>query len=141
VNEQNEAVRTLVSRSLVVVDPDSTLRQAAATLAEGFIGVAIVPGAGPTASRGSHAEGVLSERDIVRALADGADPDVETVRNVMTVDLATAEAGDAISSVAECMLDNEIRHVPVVDDGAVVGIVSERDVLRTLMSQARSTHP
>jgi CBS domain-containing protein len=39
------------------------------------------------------------------------------------------------------MLDNEIRHVPVVDDGAVVGIVSERDVLRTLMSQARSTHP
>jgi CBS domain-containing protein len=120
---------------VVIVDPDSTLRQAAATLADDYIGVAVVPGAGPT---GDDVEGVLSERDIVRALAEGANPDVEVARNVMTLDLATASAGDTIISVAECMLDNEIRHVPVVDDGAVVGIVSERDVLRSLVSERPS---
>ena len=132
---ENEPVRTLVKRSVVIVDPDSTLRQAAATLADDYIGVAVVPGAGQT---GDHVEGVLSERDIVRALADGADPDVEVARNVMTLDLATASVGDTIISVAECMLDNEIRHVPVVHDGTVVGIVSERDVLRSLVSERPS---
>jgi CBS domain-containing protein len=131
VNTESEAVRTLVKRSLVVIDPDATLRQAAATLADDYIGVAVVSGV-------RAAEGVLSERDIVRALAEGADPDLERARDVMTLDLATASGGDSIMSVAECMLDNEIRHVPIVDDGAVVGIVSERDVLRSLASERRS---
>jgi len=134
VNTENEPVRTLVKRSVVIVDPDSTLRQAAATLADDYIGVAVVPEAGPA----NHAGGVISERDIVRALAEGVDPDREVARNVMTLDLATASVGDTIMSVAECMLDNEIRHMPVVDDGAVVGIVSERDVLRSLVSERRS---
>jgi CBS domain-containing protein len=132
---ENETVRTLVDRPTVVVDPDATLREVAVTLAEDYIGVAVVRSNSPSRGPGTRAEGVISERDIVRALAEGADPDDEIAENVMTLDLATASPGDTVASVAKCMLDNEIRHVPVTADGLVVGVVSERDVLRTLLEE------
>lgn len=135
---ENETVRTLVNRPTVDVDPDATLRQVAVTLAGDYIGVAVVRGTPPWSGPGTHAEGVISERDIVRALAEGADPDDEIAQNVMTLDLATVSPGDTIARVAECMLDNEIRHVPVMDDGLVVGVVSERDVLRALLDERRA---
>jgi CBS domain-containing protein len=138
VNAANEPVRTLVKRPVVMVEPGSTLRQAAATLAEDYIGVAVVRGPRPIGGLESGAQGLISERDIVRALAEGADPDDELVRDVMTLDLATAAPGDTVMSVAEHMLDNEIRHVPLVEGGVVVGLVSERDLLRTL---ARERQP
>jgi CBS domain-containing protein len=138
VSNENEAVRTVVKRPAVVVDPDATLRQVAETLAEDYIGVAVVRGARPMGAPGSHADGVISERDIVRALAEGADPDVELAQNVMTLELATASPGDTIESVAERMLDNEIRHMPVTEDGVVVGVVSERDALRAFVAKHRS---
>jgi len=132
------AVRTLVNRPAVVVDPDSTLRQVAETLAGDYIGVVVVRNVPPRGPRGDEAEGVISERDIVRALAEGADPDEERAENVMTLELATASPADTIMSVAESMLDNEIRHVPVTEDGAVVGVVSERDVLGAFVSERRA---
>jgi len=132
------AVRTLVNRPAVVVDPDSTLRQVAETLAGDYIGVVVVRTVPPRGPRGDEAEGVISERDIVRALAEGADPDEERAENVMTLELATASPADTIMSVAESMLDNEIRHVPVTEDGAVVGVVSERDVLGAFVSERRA---
>ena len=134
---EKEAVRTLVKRPAVVVDPDATLRRVAATLADDYIGVAVVRGTRPMGAPGSHAEGVISERDIVRALADGADPDVELAQNVMTLDLATVAPGDTIMRVTECMLDNEIRHVPLTEDGVIVGVVSERDALRAFVEERR----
>jgi CBS domain-containing protein len=139
---ENDAVRTLVKRPTVVVDPDATLRQVAATLADDYIGVAVVRGVRPMGAPGSRAEGLVSERDIVRALAEGANPDTEVARNIMTLDLATAAPGDSIADVAECMLDNEIRHVPVAgDDGVVVGVVSERDALRAFVSARQAAGP
>ena len=93
---EKEAVRMLVKRPAVVVDPDATLRQVAETLADDYIGVAVVPGPRPMGAPGSRAEGVISDRDIVRALAEGADPDVELAQNVMTLDLATAAPDDSI---------------------------------------------
>ncbi len=62
---ENETVRTLVDRATVDVDPDATLRQVAETLAEDYIGVAVVR-ATPPRGPGTRAEGVISERDIVR---------------------------------------------------------------------------
>ena len=134
----NETVRTLVKRPTVVVNPDATLRQVAEVLAEDYIGAAVVRGPRPMGAPGSHAEGVISERDIVRALAEGADPDVELAENVMTLELATAGPGDTIGTVARCMLDNEIRHVPITEDGVVVGVVSERDALRAYVQERQA---
>lgn len=138
---EKEKVRTLVKRPAVVVEPNATLRQVAETLADDYVGVAVVRGTRPMGAPGSHADGVISERDIVRALAEGADPDTELAQNVMTLDLATAAPGDTIVGVAQCMLDNEIRHVPLTEDGVVVGVVSERDALRAFVEERRTEHP
>jgi CBS domain-containing protein len=141
-NNENDVVRTLVKRPAVVVDPDATLRQVAATLADDYIGVAVVRGVRPIGAPGNRAEGLVSERDIVRALAEGANPDTEVARNIMTIDLASAAPSDSIVHVAECMLDNEIRHVPITsDDGAVVGVVSERDALRAFVTAHQTARP
>ena len=134
---ENETVRSVVQRPVVVVDPDATLRQVAETLAEDYIGAAVVR-ATPPLGPGTRAEGVISERDIVRALAEGADPDIERAESVMTLDMVTAAPRDTIVSVAERMLDDEIRHVPVTDDGEVVGVVSERDALRIFVAEYQS---
>jgi CBS domain-containing protein len=132
-----ETVRTLAKCPAIVVDPDATLREVAATLADDYIGAVVVRGTRPMGAPGNRADGILSERDIVRALAGGADPDAERARNVMTLDLATAAPGDSVDDVAEQMLANEIRHVPLVEDGVVVAVVSERDVLRSVLADAQ----
>jgi CBS domain-containing protein len=135
VNTNDDPIRMLVKRSVVEVDTDATLREAAALLTDDSIGAAIVRGIRPMGAPGSRAEGLVSERDIVRALAGGADPDAERVGNVMTIDLATVAAGDTVTSVALRLLDNEIRHLPVVEADVVVGVVSERDLLRVLVDE------
>jgi len=138
VSIEQQPARTLVDRPTVDVDPDATLRQVAETLAEDYIGVAVVRGNPARRGPGTNAEGVISERDIVRALAEGADPDTEIAANVMTLELATVSPDDTVARVAECMLDNEIRHVPIVDDGLVVAVVSERDVLKSVLEARRA---
>jgi signal-transduction protein with cAMP-binding, CBS, and nucleotidyltransferase domain len=133
-----EAVRALVKQPPIAVDADATLRQVASVLAEDYIGVAVVLGVRPSGAQGSYAGGLISERDIVRALAEGLDPDAERARDVMTVDLAAVAPGDSVLDVAELMLANEIRHVPVSEDDVVVGVVSERDVLRSFVAEHRA---
>jgi CBS domain-containing protein len=75
---------------------------------------------------------------VLSALASGSDPDDTYVRDVMTEDLAVASPTDPIIDVAFRMLDDEIRHMPIVEDGVVVGVVSGRDALRVLAEQARA---
>ena len=74
--------------------------------------------------------GMVSERDIVRALAAGADPDEERVASVMSRRPRYLTLGDDVASAVDVMLAAGIRHLPVVDDGELVGIVSIRDVAR-----------
>ncbi len=131
----------LVKGPAIVVDPDATLRGVAETLADDYIGVVVVRGERPPDAPGSRPEGVISERDIVRALAEGADPDTELAQNVMTLDLATAAPGDSIMSVAELMLANEIRHMLITENGVVVGVVSERDTLRAFVEERHTETP
>ena len=122
----DEDVETIVTRPVVLVDSQATLRDAARLLSDEAIGVAIV--------RGRHQPVLVSERDIVRALAEGARPDLDHVDEVMNADVAFAGPHDSIRTIARIMLDNEVRHVPIVADGAVVRVVSEREVLRALLA-------
>jgi CBS domain-containing protein len=139
VNGLGRPVRELVTRPTVAVSLDATLREVAAVLAGDFVGAVVVEGVGRSAMGSATVGGIISERDIFRALAEGADPDRERARDVMTADLAVAAPTESVQRVAEQMLADEIRHLPLLRDGAVVGVVSERDVLRSVLDDLRTS--
>jgi CBS domain-containing protein len=81
---------------------------------------------------GSH--GIVTERDIVRGLADGADADTVWATDVLTRDLLEIDAEDSIGDAAELMMEAGVRHLAVVDsDDGRVGIVSMRDLINPLL--------
>ena len=122
-----QPIRTLIQRPALFVHLDDSLRRLSVILTEESVGAAVV--------RDTHPPALVSERDVVAALAEGADPDGTFARDVMTEDLVVATPGDALLDVATRMLANEVRHVPIVEDGVVVGVVSSRDLLRALVEQ------
>jgi CBS domain-containing protein len=122
-------VQRLITRPVVYVHPNDTLRHVASTFAEESIGAALV--------RGPHgAIGLVSERDIVYALADDGDPDRTTVSDVMSQDLVTVAPADDLVDAVHRMLDAEVRHLPVMDDGVPAGMISARDAMRALSDTA-----
>lgn len=127
-----DPVRLVMARRLIGVGSDFSLRDVARELYECEIGVVLVdnPG-GPT--------GLVSERDLVAAVADGDDLDERQALDVMTADLVTAGPDDTIAAVGALMCEAGVRHVPVVVDGTVVGVVSVRDVLAALLPQEGGT--
>lgn len=134
---EDEPVRVLLQRPAVIVNPETSLRDLAELLAEESIGAALVRRTLVVEGTVSHPDGLVSERDINRAIAAGLDPDTTVAGDVMTVDLAYAPPGETILRVAQRMLANEIRHVPISDNGAVIGVVSERDVLRAFVQEVQ----
>jgi CBS domain-containing protein len=120
----NDPVSTLIQRPALLVHLDDTLRRLAETFSEEFVGAAVVKATSPPA--------LVSERDVLGALAAGADPDETLVRDIMTEDVAVAAPTDRIIDVTFRMLADQIRHMPVLEDGVVIGVVSGRDALRVL---------
>ncbi len=107
------------------IQPHRTLAEAAHVLAERRIGAAVVTGADGTVL------GILSERDIVRALADsGADALNEPVSRRMTSKVMTCDEAMGIEAVMEVMTSGKFRHLPVVRDGRLSGIISIGDVVK-----------
>ena len=85
---------------------------------------------------GVHVDGIVSERDIVRALAsNGADVLIWPVRDIMTADVVTCDRGTPIDVLAALMTEQRIRHVPVVADGVLAGIVSIGDVVKVRITE------
>lgn len=124
-----DRLRALPHREPVVVSPEDALRSVAQTLWSESVGVAVVGDV-------HHPRGIISERDIVAALAQGADPDSMTAAEAMTAYVISARPEDMLFDVAGQMIDDEIRHLPILDDGAVIGMVSARDLLRPLLLDA-----
>jgi CBS domain-containing protein len=119
-----------MSHGAISVGEKLTLRAVADVLAELDIGVALV-------TRPDGSVGVVSERDVARALGAGADPDEVWAADVMIEDLVIAEPDETILDVAERMSAEGVRHVAVVDRGTIVGVVSARDLLPVLIAHAR----
>jgi CBS domain-containing protein len=121
-------VRKILSvkgRNVVTIEPATTLAAAAKILAENRIGALVVTGAG------GRIVGILSERDIVQALAaHGAKALDAPASEVMTRKVATCGAADTISSIMERMTEGKFRHMPVVEQGKLAGIVSIGDVVK-----------
>ena len=118
-------VGNIMSRVSAVVGPEHTLRQAAARMVQHNTGAAIVM---DPALPGLH---VITERDLLHAVADGLDVDTQRVGDHMNNAVITAAPTWAISRAAELMVAHAVRHVLVFDGDALVGVLSMRDVLRT----------
>jgi predicted transcriptional regulator len=119
-------VQVLATRPVVYVHANNTLREVATTFTEESVGAAVV--------RGPHgAIGLVSERDIARSLADGGDPDRVRVEDIMTDELVTVAPNDDLYDAIHRMLDAEVRHLPLIDGEATVGMISARDALRALV--------
>jgi CBS domain-containing protein len=117
-------VRDGMSRVVLTVGPDHTLRQASAQMARRNVGAAVVvdpEGEGP---------GIITERDVLRSVADGQDPDGEKVGAHLTAESVSASPEWSLEEAASAMVRGGFRHLLVVDAGDTVGIVSMRDIVR-----------
>jgi CBS domain-containing protein len=120
----------LTSTEVVLVGEEATVREVAAILADLDIGAVIV-------RNELGMSGIVSERDVTRAVAEGADPDRVSAAEIMTPDPIAADPEDSILAVAERMITANIRHLPVLQGAGSVGVVSARDVMRALADAAR----
>lgn len=112
-------------REVISVQPHRTLAEATRTLAEKRIGAVVVTGAD------GDLLGILSERDIIRALGAGGSEALETpVSRAMTAKVATCRPDTSIDELMEIMTSGRFRHVPVLDGGRIAGIVSIGDVVK-----------
>jgi CBS domain-containing protein len=117
-------------RKLYSVTPAATVAEAVAMLREHRIGSVMV------LSPDQSIAGVLSERDIVHGMADrGAAVMDEPVSGIMTNEVIVAHPGDNMMMVMSCMSDQRIRHLPVVDEGRPVGLISIGDVVKARISE------
>lgn len=115
------------------IRPDATIADAADRLKTRRIGVLVVSAAGATV------EGILSERDIVTGLAEhGASLLDMRVEELMTRDVRTCSPEDTVNAVMELMTDRRIRHVPVIQDGTLAGIISIGDAVKSRLQELES---
>jgi len=111
--------------NIVTVAPDTPVSQAVATLAEKRIGCIVVT------TDGGALAGILSERDVVRVLAaQGGDVLDEPVSALMTSKVVTCTPKQTIADVMEMMTTGRFRHVPVLEEGRLAGMVSIGDVVK-----------
>lgn len=114
---------------VTTIGADALLSEAVAVLTRERIGAVVV-------LDGDHIAGILSERDIVAALADdGADCLARPVSQVMSTKVTTCAPDAAVNDVMATMTNHRIRHLPVVDGDQLVGIVSIGDVVKHRMDE------
>ncbi len=110
---------------VLTVAPDATLQQAARTLAASRVGALVV------SSDGRRVEGMLSERDVVQAMAShGAAAMSRGVSTAMTTPVVTCTRQDRITALMAVMTAKRCRHIPVVENGLLGGIVSIGDLVK-----------
>lgn len=122
-------IRDLVVRDLVTVGPAHTLAQAAKLMNGKRVGSAIV--------LTDESPGILSERDVLRAVAEGADPNSATVGDYMTWNAIVANSQWDTMEAARTMLQHGFRHLLVIDGSSEVGILSIRDLMAGLLGTTR----
>ena len=116
--------------AVVTVEPQMDVRTLLGVLAEHGIGAVVV------SSDGSTVEGIVSERDIVRALADrGATVISEPVSAIMTSDVKTCPPDAPVVDLMRTMTEGRFRHVPVVAGGKLAGIVSIGDIVKNRVGE------
>jgi len=119
-------------RRLITVAPDHTLRQAAEVLGRERIGALLV-------FNGEQMVGIISERDIVRAVAEkGAEALDNNISDFMTRDVQCAVPGDTVDQVMSIMTERRFRHLPVKEGGKVTAMISIGDVVKQKVEEAKA---
>ena len=121
----NMQIKELVAGEVFSVGPEVTMRQAASAMIEARIGSVAVEADGTLL-------GILTERDVTRAVAEGADVENDPVSEWMTGYPDTFSPDMEVEEAADWMLAADYRHLPVIDRGSMIGMVSIKDVLWAL---------
>jgi len=126
-------VKAILSRKgndVVTADPNASLGEAVKTLAAHRIGAIVVTGAD------RRIVGILSERDVVRVLAEKGPPALNApIAEAMTRKVTTCGAGDTVSALMERMTEGKFRHLPVVEQGRLAGIISIGDIVKSRVQE------
>ena len=122
-------VREIMSTKLVSVEPSATVAEAATVMGERHVGSALV-------MEGGSLVGIFTERDIVRALSQDFDAPGHPVSEWMTKQPKTVGADASVDEALETMLSGGFRHIPVLEDRGVVGVVSMRDISKASASRS-----
>jgi CBS domain-containing protein len=126
-------VRAGMSNVVLTINPGHTLREAARAMAERGVGAAVVidpeqPG-----------PGIVTERDVLNAIAKGENPDTELVGEHLSPELVFAAPEWSLERAAEAMVRGGFRHLVVVDHGELIGILSMRDIVRCWVSDGATS--
>lgn len=120
--------------AVMTINPDATVSDLLAGLTGHNIGAMVVVGP-------DGVVGIVSERDVVRQLhAHGASVLSRPVSKIMTSVVSTCSKSDTVDSLTRLMTENRVRHVPVLEDGNLIGIVSIGDVVKTRMEELEAEH-
>jgi len=114
---------------VVTISPDATVRDLVALLDEYNIGAVVVSAGGGVVA------GIVSERDVVRGLVSGPNVLDSAVGDIMTSDVRCASPQDSVPQLMQTMTDFRIRHVPVVADDRLAGIISIGDVVKSRIGE------
>lgn len=121
-----QPVERCITTSLVTIEKGGSIVDAAGVLASNGIGLLVVVD-------GDEVVGVVSERDVVRVLADGVRPEVVQVEDRGSAEVVTIRTDDSLADALERMLEADVRHLLAVDDGGrPAGVLSMRDVMTEL---------
>jgi CBS domain-containing protein len=117
-------ILTTKGADVITVGPELSIKDSLTLLVKYNIGALVV------IDENNHLVGILSERDIIRRAAESADVFSLLVDQLMTKEVVVCDSKDDLMSVAHMMTEKRFRHVPVVDEGKLVGIVSIGDILK-----------
>jgi len=118
-------VSEIMTNAAVIDQADDTLAEAARKMWQQQTGSLLV-------MEGEDLVGIVTERDVLKAVAAGVKLDETRVSEVMTKDLVTVGPGTSLREAAKIMTDRWIRHLPVLDSGKLVGVMSQRDLAGVL---------
>ncbi len=124
-----EVLGSKASKDVITITPDAGVRDLIALLADHNVGALIV------STDGTSVDGIVSERDVVRHLHHDGTVINNTVGAIMTTSVETCASDTPLDELMKVMTERRVRHVPVVDDGQLVGIVSIGDVVKHRMDQ------
>lgn len=125
-------VRDAMTRAVLTVGPEHTIRQVAQLMTSRRVGSAVVH------DPDSAGTGILTERDVLNVIGRGLDPDVERATNHLTWDVVYAGPEWTLDDAAAAMMRGGFRHLVVMDSDEVQGVISVRDIIRAWSEQRQA---
>jgi CBS domain-containing protein len=125
----NQVLAAKPIQDVITISPEATVRELLHVLAEHNVGALVV------SSDGKRLEGIVSERDVVRALTQDDGLLDAKVSSIMTSDVHTCDGEHGVNDLMQVMTEQRIRHVPVMKGDEVVGIISIGDVVKNRLSE------